>query len=94
MRAAAMASESPQEGSETPAAGDAAETPLERGKRLLAGCKSPNDVADLRGSIAEELLDDPDPEGAAAEWHKACDARTKEIAEPKVAPAKKAAARK
>jgi len=49
------------------------ETPMERGKRLLALCQTTNDVADLRASIAEELAKD---EIMLAAWNAACDGRS------------------
>lgn len=56
---------------------DGPETPLQRGKRLLARVDTPGDISDLHDSIASELS------GAAdkADWKQTCEDRTKEIAQ-------------
>lgn len=59
------------------------ETPVQRCMRLLPLCKGVNDVADLRASIIEEVLDDDD---AVDEVNKACDARSEALTAPKEKP--------
>lgn len=49
--------------------------PLKRGLDILARTKKTNDVADLRGTIKDELT----VMGELEIWDKACDARSKEI---------------
>lgn len=59
-----------------PAQAKEVEDPVERGRRLLQLMKGPNDVADLRATIGEELADDPP---GLAMWNKDCDARSAEL---------------
>lgn len=58
---------------------------FERGLRLLKDVKTINDIADLRSTILEEILDDDD---AVAAWHTACDKRGKELTGGKPAASK------
>lgn len=60
--------------------GEDEEKALDRGRRLLALCKTIPEVSDLRQSILEEILDDDD---AVATWGGACDDRAKVLTGPK-----------
>lgn len=61
-------------------AANEAESPLQRGTRLLATCKTDLDVAGLHTTIAEELTDDDE---ALKAWGNLCNARAAELAKPK-----------
>lgn len=61
---------------ETQRPAEDAETPRQRGDRLLAECKTADDIFDLSASISEELAADDRPA-----WLEACEARKAQLAE-------------